>query len=59
MSITISCSQCPTPSHYRIGEDRVFVCEKCDHEITIDDLILEPGEYWTTDLRGRLVVESS
>lgn len=50
----IACSECASIASYRANPGAFFECLKCCHEVTSEDLHLEPWEIWTVDRSGIL-----
>lgn len=52
-TVIIICSAC-SKAPFGVMSTGVFRCDNCGAEITIPDLVLDPGEVWTVDSIGTL-----
>lgn len=51
--ITIICAEC-SKSPFGVTVHGFFRCDHCGSEITVRDLVLDPGEVWAVDSAGTL-----
>ncbi len=50
----IACSECASMNSYQVTTGAFFECHQCHHEITVEDLDIDPSEIWTVDANGIL-----